>query len=81
MNEPNYGHTTVCRPLVSNVPNPPPGWARATCPWCGAACWATSMEPHPLPDGWVAACTNCALKRGTRQREMDRERFERENRT
>jgi hypothetical protein len=81
MSEPNYGHTTLCRPLVANVPAPPAGWTRATCPYCGAACWATAIEPRPLPPGWCAACTNCALRRGSHQAEMDRERYERENKT
>jgi hypothetical protein len=78
VSEPNYGAHTVCRPLVSNVPVPPPGWERSECPYCGAACWITAVEPRPLPPGLTFACTGCALKRGTRQREMDRRRAERE---
>jgi hypothetical protein len=77
-NEPNYGAQTICRPLAANVPDPPPGWGASRCPYCGAACWVLPLEPRPLPPGCAAACTSCALKRGTNQREMDRLRFERE---
>jgi hypothetical protein len=80
MTVPNYGDLTVCRPLVANVPHPDVGWERSVCPYCGEACWITPMEPRPLPVGVTAACTLCTIQRGADQREMDRLRFEREER-
>lgn len=77
---PDYGSMTVMRPLVENVPYAPPGAVLTHCDWCGRPCWKLQFEntlPHPP---YVGACTNCALKRAKRQREMDAERFRREAR-
>jgi len=60
------------------VPDGRPGWKLTECSYCGKRCWKTDVEPDPLPDGLEAACTNCALKRGYSQREMDVERGSRE---
>ncbi len=78
--EPNYGDSTVCRPLVENVPMAgEAGWVETICPYCGKPCWRTNLEECLPADGsWTAACTACALKRGHHQREMDRARAERE---
>jgi len=62
---------TICRPLLENVPEGAPGWTLTTCPYCGRDCWKHPSEPDPLPPGYQAACTPCALKRMTRQRAMD----------
>ncbi|HEV3440084.1 MAG TPA: hypothetical protein VG122_22140 [Gemmata sp.] len=76
--EPNYGSQTVCRPLRANVPTPRPGWVLTSCPYCGAECWKMDIEPDPLPPDCTFACTDCALKRGQQQREMDAARARRE---
>jgi hypothetical protein len=74
-----YGDTTLARPRVSNVPEPPDaGSVQVPCDWCGDACWKRGLEPDPLPPGTAAACSGCALMRGTHQREMDMARRHRE---
>lgn len=51
----------VCRPLVGNVPHMENATVVA-CPHCGADCWKRNIEPDPLPPGWGACCTGCALR-------------------
>jgi hypothetical protein len=75
---PHYGKYTVCRPLLVNIPERPAGAVLETCPYCGAACWKLAIEPEPLPPDFTAACTHCALKRASLQREMDLARSRRE---
>ncbi len=61
---------TVCRPLACNI-NRPKGATLALCRYCGAECWRLAAEPEPLPTGYRPACTECALRRNSRQRDMD----------
>jgi hypothetical protein len=68
---------TVCRPQARNLDSPPPGATLGPCPYCGEPCYHLAIEPDPLPEGWAAACTGCALKRAHHQREMDRRKAER----
>jgi len=82
MSEPHYGSFTACRPLLANVPDAPPGAVLTECPYCGAECWKLELEEIAIRDAHhgdaTAACTDCALKRGQWQREMDRARHDRE---
>jgi hypothetical protein len=71
---------TVCRPLAANLADAPAGATLGPCPYCGEPCYRLALEPDPLPEGWVAACTLCALKRSSHQREMDQRKAEREAR-
>lgn len=68
---------TIARPLKRNIPDGIPGATLSTCQYCGAECWRLAIEPDPLPPGYAAACTECALRRGTHQREMDAKLAER----
>jgi hypothetical protein len=79
MSEPNYGDRTLARIMEANFPDPPdPGAVLVECDYCGRGCWKRPIEPDPLPPGVTPACTVCAIRRASHQREMDRERARRE---
>jgi hypothetical protein len=74
-----YPMVTVVRPLAAGRPAPP-GSTPASCPYCGRPVWRLDLE-DTLPAGYaVGACADCALRRGSHQREMDAERAAREAR-
>jgi hypothetical protein len=81
LNAPHYGCLTIMRPLLSNVLEGRPGWALVDCPYCGRPCWKIHLEPAIMPADTTAACTECALRRGRHQREMDAARYARELRS
>lgn len=59
------GHRqVVMRPERHNIPEKPEGATLTQCPICGRECWKMPLEPDPLPEGFTAACTSCALKMG-----------------
>jgi hypothetical protein len=72
-----YGPYTICRQRLDNIPAMA-GATLTACPYCGCHCWKTDLETDPLPPNTTAACTACALKRGSHQREMDEAREKKE---
>jgi hypothetical protein len=79
---PNYGAQTVIRPRWESTGRRPPGATEAMCPYCGCGVWAMPAEAPlaaaSVPGGFTFACAECALKRGSHQREMDASRAARE---
>jgi hypothetical protein len=75
----DYGPWTVARPRVEYVPVAPEGATLSECPYCGCQCWQLALEKKvSMPGGFTAACSLCAMKRGSHQREMDEARAARE---